>query len=105
MVVSNGLDESKLTAVVVDYIYINSANRCSYCHGYAVHVRTPTPTPTRKRSLTGGVAGHVQALLGDELSVLVNLVVRPGAAARSRVLASVRGPRENVSCVVSEVAA
>lgn len=30
VVVSNSLDESKLTAVVVDYI--NSANRCSYCH-------------------------------------------------------------------------
>jgi hypothetical protein len=41
VVVSNSLDESKLTAVVVDYI--NSANRCSYCHEYVIHVRCPPP--------------------------------------------------------------
>ena len=98
VVVSNGLDKSKLTTVVVDYI--NSANRCSYCHGYVVHVRG-RPPQTQSCSLTGGLVVPAQAVLGDELSVLVDLAVRPGAAARSRVLASVRGPPGRSRCTRS----
>ncbi len=64
------------------------------------HVRS-RPPQTRSCSLTGGLVVPAQAVLGDELSVLVDLVVRPGAAARSRVLASVRGPPGRSRCTRS----